>query len=454
MKISLHNKHIKKLIDQGFSDLEIRNDIKKLFGIHFEISQIQSKRSSELATLIKPFREDSIELLYPILYKGFPDRNFIKDKLEQIINYLIDAIKTVESFPSEDVLIDLLLVFEDGLNTYKHDAFLYHLIYQYKTKNTKELEDSRALQQLKVQIVEPFKFYFSLSNINLEHLSFREDSSEFDSIIREVCRDNIVTEKERVYLEEKAAEYFINPDKLKTYLENPFLGHETFKIFIDQICEDGVVTDTELQYINEKAKQYNVPPLILEKMISEGILRAQFSVELSQDNNFYEIVLIYLFANTFNIKIVKQKISDYFLKQDENNIATKELDNKKNEFFIVLQGVMSEKQDFFGLKTLNKTTIFQYYETLDIETKKLSYLTQQSKIDKKETSTSLEWEYIIDNNITAPITINYLEKKVVIKNDKSKFQTFINSLFKERDKHRGPEVDLFFENFEDFYNEN
>ena len=78
MKLSPHNKHIKKLIERGFSDLEIRNDIKKLFGIHFELSQIRSKRSSELARLIKPFRQDSIELLYPILYKGFPDRNFIK----------------------------------------------------------------------------------------------------------------------------------------------------------------------------------------------------------------------------------------------------------------------------------------------------------------------------------------------------------------------------------------
>ena len=453
MKLSPHNKLIKKLIEKGWEDEKIRQKIKNEFGIHLSLAEVNAKRKSELNYLIKSFKKSSEELLYPTLYKGFPDRNFINDKLEQIINYLIDAIKTVEGFPSEDVLIDLLLVFEEGLNTYKHDAFLYRLIYQYKKENKQEIEDSLAIQQLKTQIEDPFKYYFSLSNINMEHLSFREDSPEFDHIIREVCRDNVITKKERAYLEEKAAEYFINPDKLKTYLDNPFLGHETFKIFIDQICEDGVVTDTERQYINEKAKQYNVPPLILEKMISEGILRAKFSVELSQDNNFYEIVLIYLLANTFNIKIVKQKIADYFLKQDENNIATKELVNKKNEFFIELQKVMSEKQDFFGLKTLNKTTIFQYYSILDIEIKKLSYLTQQSKIDKKESSTSLEWEYMVDNNITAPITINYLEKKVVIKDEKSKFQTFINSLFKERDKHRGPEIDLFFENFEDFYNE-
>jgi hypothetical protein len=379
MKLSPHNKHIKKLIDDGFSDREIQTEIRKVFGMSFKVSDIQNKRTSGLATLIKPFKEDSIELLYPILYKGFPKKNDITDKLDQIINYLLDAVNTLNNFPSEDVLIDLLLVFENGSNTYKHDAFLYCLIYQYKTKNKKKLEESLLVKQLKAQLEDPFKFYFLLSNISMEYLTFREESSEFDSIIREVCRDNIVTKKERAYLEEKAAEYFINPDKLKSYLDNPFLGHETFKIFIDQICEDGLVTDTERQYINEKAKQYNVPPLILEKMISEGILRAQFSLELSQDNNFYEIVLIYLFANTFNIKIVKKKISDYFLKQDENNIATKELFNKKNEFFLILQKVISEKPELKTIHTYNPKNIFELYSVINIEILELSNIKQSSK---------------------------------------------------------------------------
>ena len=318
MKLSPHNKLIKKLIDQGLPDREIQTEIRKVFNMSFKITDIQNKRTSELNDLIKPFQSNAIELLYPILYKGFPDRNFIKDKLEQIINYLIDAIKTLEGFPSEDVLIDLLLVFEDGLNTYKHDAFLYRLIYQYKTKNTQELEDTQAVQQLKAQIEDPFKYYFSISNMNMEHLSFREDSPEFDHIIREVCRDNVITKKERAYLEEKAAEYFIDPDKLKMYLDNPFLGHETFKMFIDQICEDGVVTDTERQYINEKASQYNVPSYILEEMISAGILRAKFAEDLTQDDNFYEIVLIFLFANTYNIKSIQQKLTDVIIGKADN----------------------------------------------------------------------------------------------------------------------------------------
>ena len=90
MKIFPHNKHIKKLIEQGFSNMEIQTEIRKVFDIPLKLSDIQNKRTSELNDLIKPFRADARELLYPILYKGFPDRNFIKDKLEQIINLIMD----------------------------------------------------------------------------------------------------------------------------------------------------------------------------------------------------------------------------------------------------------------------------------------------------------------------------------------------------------------------------
>ena len=384
MKVSPHNKHIKKLIEQGFSDVEIRAEIKKIFGIQFELSQIHSKRTSELNDLIKPFSQDAVELLYPILYKGFPDRNFIKDKLEQIINYLIDAIKTLESFPSEDVLIDLLLVFEDGLNTYKHDAFLYRLIYQYKTKNTQELEDSRAVQQLKAQIEDPFKYYFSLSNMNMEHLSFREDSPEFDHIIREVCRDNVITKKERAYLEEKAAEYFIDPDKLKMYLDNPFLGHETFKMFIDQICEDGVVTDTERQYINEKAVQYNVPSHILEKMISAGILRSQFAEDLSQDDNFYEIALIYLFANAYNLKTVEDRLSIMLLTLQKKDSIAYQLETKKQVLFGVLSEAIDEKKELKALDISKLSRVVQLYEMLDLSILPLSEINKHDNRIKKD----------------------------------------------------------------------
>ena len=445
MKVSPHNKHIKKLIEQGFSDVEIRAEIKKMFGIQFNISQINNKRKSELNDLIKPFSQDAVELLYPILYKGFPDRNFIKERLEQIINYLIDAIKTVENFPSEDVLIDLLLIFEEGLNTYKHDAFLYRLIYQYKKENKQELEDSRAIQELKAQIEDPFKYYFSLSNINMEHLSFREDSPEFDHIIREVCRDNVITKKERVYLEEKAAEYFIDPDKLKMYLDNPFLGHETFKMFIDQICEDGVVTETERQYINEKAEQYNVPSHLLEKMISSGLLRAQFSEDLSQDDNFYEIVLIFLFANTYNIKSIQQKLSDVIIGKPDNIGFTKQLESKKIELFNLLQEAVLEKTELKTINTYKPTNIFEFYSILSIEIMELSDFektnntVEESLDDNKENCETYHldgYTFVVETvkQDLAPLfwaKTDGLHQYIYINETHPKYQLYSNDSFKQ-----------------------
>ena len=171
---------------------------------------------------------------------------------------------------------------------------MYHLIYKYKKQKNQTIEDSLYVVQLKELIINPFKNYFSLSNMNMGHISFKDDSVEFDKIIREVCRDNIITVNEKKYIEEKASEYFIDPEKLKRYLDNPFFGYESFKIFIDQICEDGIITDVERVYIVEKAEQYNVSEDKMEEMINIGLVRSSLLKKLSRYNEFYEIVLIYL----------------------------------------------------------------------------------------------------------------------------------------------------------------
>ena len=110
------------------------------------------------------------------------------------------------------------------------------------------------------------------------------------------------------YIEEKASEYFINPEKLKRYLDNPFFGYESFKIFIDQICEDGIITENEREYIVEKAKQYNVSEEKMEEMIKIGLVRSSLLKKLSKSVEFYEIVITYLVSHTFDIKSTKNII--------------------------------------------------------------------------------------------------------------------------------------------------
>ena len=87
-------------------------------------------------------------------------------------------------------------------------------------------------------------------------------------------------------------------------------------------------------------------------------------------------------------------------------------------------------------------------EILDYESKKLS---------KKNINEVDKWEIIKDEKIKSEILIDYVQKKLKIKTNSNDisglFNVFINNLFDEREKHRSPELDLFFENFEEFYNE-
>jgi len=335
----------------------------------------------DLSEYINAFTEDSEELLYPILYKGFPNRDFINEKLDQIIDNLIDTFETIGNQPCEKVLNELKPIFNQGLNTLQHDAFLYDLIYQHKEQFNKEFEDARAIALLKSQITDPFNHFFKLSNLNMEHLSFAEDSAEFDVIIREVCRDNIITVKERSYLAEKAKEYFIDTEKLNRYLNNPFLGFESFKIFVDQICEDGIVTETEKEYINEKAEQYNVPKELLKKMISTGLLRAQFTSQLAQDEDFYEIVFIYLFANAYGLKTVEQRLSSMLAIDANGHSITDQLETKKEVLFDFLCDAVNGKKELEALKIESAIDIHKVFARLSITTIPLGNILHKEKVN-------------------------------------------------------------------------
>jgi len=431
MKLSPHNKHIKKLIEQGFSNMEIQTEIRKVFNIPLKLSDIQNKRSSELGNLIKTFREDSIELLYPILYNGFPERNDISDKLDQIINYLLDAVNNLNGFPSENILIDLLLVFESKLNTFKHDAFLYHLIYKYKKQKKQTIEDSLYVVQLKELIINPFKNYFSLSNMNMGHISFKDDSVEFDKIIREVCRDNIITVNEKKYIEEKASEYFIDSEKLKRYLDNPFFGYESFKIFIDQICEDGIITDVDRVYIVEKAKQYNVSEAKMEEMINIGLVRSSLLKKLSKSIEFYEIVVIYLIAHSFDIKSTKNIIFEAIQDGRFNKagdllsihfIVIEDLKQKLSIKSNVLSGWDNIKQlvEELNINYIDKEKALSIYNNYENEQSKLTIEQKKSSFDTIQEKIYIDSLKIEDveikksNKLARPFDVKFLGSKICI----------------------------------------
>jgi hypothetical protein len=326
------------------------NPVNKIDTVISESDTEEQLVFGDLDDCIEPFDENSEEILYPILYKGFPSLTTINGNIDQIIETLNETFGSIGDSPAEPILEELKLVYKQELNTLKHDAFLYSLIYQLKEINNQEIEDSNQITRLKSYLEDPFKHFFALSETNIENISFIDDNPDFDHIVREVCRDNVITPNERKYLEEKAAEFFVNKDKIKKYLDNPFLGYETFKIFIDQICEDGIITDSERDYINEKAEQYNVPKDVMNKMISEGLFRAKFTSQLAQDEDFYEIVLIYLFSNVFKIKSVEEKLSTMisFLRNDQT--TTDKLEIKRDVLYEAMRDEIGNNSALMSLK--------------------------------------------------------------------------------------------------------
>lgn len=432
MKISQHNKDILKLIEEGFDDKEIRSQIINKHGIYLDLSIINNKRKSELNEFIKPFRKDSKELLYPVLYKGFPERNSIRDKIDQIIYYLIDSIDTIKDFPSEKALEDLQKTIEKSLNTYKHDAFLYKLIYQHKNIYSKDFEFKREISVLKSQLVNPFKHFFDLCNMNMEHISFVEESIEFDRIIREVCRDNIITKTERLYLEEKAKEFFIDSNKLKRYLDNPFFGYETFKIFIDQICEDGIITETERKYISEKSDQYNVPKDKIEEMINLGLANSSLFNKNINLNGFYDIILVYLLSYSFGIKNITSYISERFRLGKFNSeqevlisksFALKELKiNLIKVHSINFNELESIKKLFqkLNIDLLDLDEALSFYKSFKNKQNRLSFNEKKSSIDKIQEKIYIDSLKIEDVEITKnsklvrPFDVKFLGSKICI----------------------------------------
>jgi hypothetical protein len=263
------------------------------------------------------------------------------------------------------------------------------------------------------------------------HISFKDDSAEFDKIIREVCRDNIITVNEKIYIEEKASEYFIDPEKLKRYLDNPFFGYESFKIFIDQICEDGIITVTEREYIVEKAKQYNVSEAKMEEMINIGLVRSSLLKKLSRYNEFYEIVLIYLVSHSFDIKstknIIFEAIQDGRFSKTQNLssilfLAIEDLKQKlsdKSNYLTCWNNIkqLFEKLNISFIDNEKALSIYNNYEDeqdkLSIEQKKSSFDTIQEKIYIDSLKIE-DVEIKKSNKLARPFDVKFLGSKICI----------------------------------------
>jgi hypothetical protein len=153
----------------------------------------------------------------------------------------------------------------------------------------------------------------------------------------------------------------------------------------------------------------------------------------------------------------KREIDSFISFIIKNEIKESDVRFFLKKFPIILHYINNDKE-FHKYKLLQKTKEVkkttddnQDVESLKVIDKQISNFTD---IENQPTSNQFSVNY--DPSMQLKIKIDFEKKILFYKEKKYKelnvlFNDFLSNLIKERANHRSPEVDLFFENFEEFY---
>lgn len=309
-------------------------------------------------------------LLYPIIYKNYPTQDQIRAKG---IRNFVETLKThIPEYPkilSIKVLDDLNAQFEMEIQTSEHEAFLFDLIHLHNTTEGREEQPSDSISNIEGMLSNPFMSFFDFNSRIDSTISFKEVNPEFDKIVKEVCRNNEVTQVEKAFLFEKAREYCIDEVQIESYLNTPFIGRSTFKVFVDQICQDLVVTDSEAAYIHEKAIEYNVPEATLNLMIEAGLLQAQIHQSLLSSPEYYDFVLACILCSVICPASDSADIRWIISETTKSDIKPLEIKNNTSL-------ALGTLQPYLPIKITDDISVHRILEILG-----LSILTHQNAID-------------------------------------------------------------------------
>lgn len=177
-----------------------------------------------------------------------------------------------------------------------------------KKKNLGEKFEEEAIQKrewvtLQSSITNPI---YAFQELYFEY-SFKKKivdifGKDLAQSVEEIHRDGIITEVEKDYVVEKAAEMNISLSDINTRLLRYESESAPLESIVYEICKDGIVTDVEEKYLCEKAVQYGIRASALLPVI-ENVLSVIKKIQKSFENpNFYNCVQL-LFLNNFFEKI-------------------------------------------------------------------------------------------------------------------------------------------------------
>ncbi|GAG75876.1 unnamed protein product, partial [marine sediment metagenome] len=172
----------------------------------------------------------------------------------------------------------------------------------YQDKYTSELIQNESWIKLKESVESPvYSFQDMYFNYIFNKLISEQIGENFAIILEEVLRDEVVTEREKKYLYEKADETGVDKNKVKEILEEYSSINLAFRKIIYEICKDGKITPAEKKYLVEKARYYNITKHKIIDEINQVEKTISKINDLFRDQFFYLLVNLIFLANFFNI---------------------------------------------------------------------------------------------------------------------------------------------------------
>jgi hypothetical protein len=446
---------IPKTIDSSIISLNTKKINKK------EVTEIvyESKISAQNNIFLYPEEQENnacktISELLPLslFYSHIPLKKEFRLNISNVAKRL--ELANSDLYDLRQIKKSILLI-----QNHLEDESDWELVYHNFKKGIEEQDVKLNIngELLKRYAKNPFNYFLLLVESTIENISF-DENIRFQKLLKEVCRDNVVTEAERELVFEKASYFGINHDKVELYLANEFRNYPSFIVLINEICEDGIVTEKEREFIEEKARIYKIPPDSLDKLISIGLFKVKRLKDLKQNIDFQEIIAMYLISSVLDLDLnftlnINQFISglnesEIFKNQIEHLHAFKvttfkklcELLNDKLEFNI-FNLVEFKNIEILLLKLGLKNVVFNFQET-------------ENNINKPSNISS--WKIVADTNLNKNILINFSNRTLTYKNKHNKsesdlFKDFMQNVSMQRNFMRCPELDLFFENLQEFY---
>tara|TARA_B100000683_G_scaffold245525_1_gene256526 strand:+ start:8990 stop:10240 length:1251 start_codon:yes stop_codon:yes gene_type:complete len=309
------------------------------------------------------------------------------------------------------------------------------------------------------------KVYKLIDEYRIDFYKFRRTK---DNTIRDNCLLKI----------EEIVEYIVsnnlNIDELSKHLEKAELIHKQIighKRIIKIIKEKGL--ENNLIDNNFKSSSLNSDLKVLiqkyESTYSDFIklnrkpsnIKSTFSDLIDelekQSSNILDLIAQNILKNNTSLTNLENNCSSRLYNKIENHQDIYNWINKKDEDHLIEEDSYEDRLKEFKILCTKvwEDGIIDKDEQIEINKKIKELNLDPQDANEIFESYNKKWCVKIDNSIEENIKIDYINKQISFKNiNLSKEElliNFIDNLFNERLKHRSLEVDLLFENFEEFY---